>query len=96
MSNRLRILLLGYGNPGRRDDGLGPALAEAVEKLDIPGVDVDSNYQLIVEDAHTIAGHDVVIFVDADVAGPEPFHFRQIEAAGKQKAGFSTHSVEPV
>jgi hydrogenase maturation protease len=74
---------------------LGPALAEAIEKLAIPGVDVDSDYQLIVEDAHAIAGHDVVIFADADVAGPEPFHFRQIEADAKQVVGFSSHSVEP-
>jgi hydrogenase maturation protease len=95
MSKRLRILLLGYGNPGRCDDGLGPALAEAIGKLDIPGVDVDSDYQLVVEDAHAIAERDVVIFADADVAGPEPFHLRRIQAAEKRTAGFSSHSVEP-
>ena len=95
MRERLRILLLGYGNPGRCDDGLGPAIAEAVENLGIPGVDIDSNYQLVVEDAQAIAEHDVVIFADADVAGPEPFHFRPIEAEGQRTMRFSSHSVEP-
>ena len=30
------VLLLGYGNPGRLDDGLGPALAAQVECLACP------------------------------------------------------------
>ena len=34
------MLLLGYGNPGRLDDGLGPALAAQVERLALPGVTV--------------------------------------------------------
>ena len=51
------ILLIGFGNPGRLDDGLGPALADAIEKLALPGVTVESNYQLTVEDAAEIAKH---------------------------------------
>ncbi len=89
----VRVLLIGYGNPGRLDDGLGPALAAAVEKLAIPGVKVDAAYQLSVEDAAAVAEHDVVIFADADVAGPEPFWFRRIEPGPTWS--FSTHSVEP-
>ena len=30
----MRILLIGYGNPGRLDDGLGPALAERFQGLE--------------------------------------------------------------
>ena len=88
-----RILLIGYGNPGRLDDGLGPALAAAIERLDLPGVTVDAEYQLTVEDAATVAEHEVVIFADADVSGPEPFCLRRI--APKAAVSFSTHSVEP-
>jgi hydrogenase maturation protease len=91
--NGVKILLIGYGNPGRLDDGLGPALAEAVDKLAIPGVTVDADYQLTPEDAAEIARHDVVIFADADVGGPEPFSFRRIEPA--PAVGFSSHSVQP-
>jgi len=88
-----KVLLIGYGNPGRLDDGLGPVLAEAIEKLNIPDITVDAAYQLSVEDASAVAEHEVVIFADADVSGPEPFGFKQIEP--KQALSFSSHSVEP-
>ncbi len=85
--------MFGYGNPNRQDDGLGPALAEAFEKMDLPGVMVDSNYQLTVEDAATIAEYDAVVFVDASVDAAEPFTFERIEPAAN--VSFSTHSIQP-
>ena len=92
-SSPAHILLLGYGNPGRRDDGLGPALAEQIADRGIPGVTVESDYQLQVEDAPLIAEHEVVIFADATVQGPGPFTLRPVEASGE--ISFSTHSVSP-
>lgn len=91
--NAPSILLIGYGNPGRLDDGLGPALAGAIAEHRIPGVAVDSNYQLTVEDAAAVAEHDVVIFADADTACPPPFRFEPLEP--KADCSFSTHSIEP-
>jgi len=88
-----RVLLIGYGNPARGDDGLGPALAAAVQKMGLDHVSVDSDYQLSVEDAATAAEHDVVIFADAAVTGPEPFAFTRIEP--RPSVSFSTHSVLP-
>jgi hydrogenase maturation protease len=93
MSRRPTVLVIGYGNPARRDDGLGPALAEAVRELRLPGVDVDADYQLTVEDAAAAAEHDVVVFADAAQAGPEPFSFRRVEPVGG--LGFSSHGCEP-
>lgn len=93
MSVAAKVLLIGYGNPGRLDDGLGPALAAAVEKLAIPGVTVEEDYQLNVEDAALVAEHEVVVFADADVSGPEPYWFRRI--VPKPAWSISTHSVEP-
>jgi hydrogenase maturation protease len=90
-----KILLIGYGNPGRLDDGLGPALAEAVASLAIPAVTVESDYQLGVEDAATVAAHEVVVFADASVSGPEPFAFCPVRPAAEACVGFSSHSVEP-
>jgi len=87
------VLLIGYGNPGRCDDGLGPALAEAVERLQIPGVTVEADYQLTVEDAAAAATHQYVVFADASVGGREPFSFRAMRPAAH--TSFSTHSVEP-
>ncbi len=89
----LSVLLIGYGNPGRLDDGLGPRLAEAIAAHDLPGVTVESNYQLNVEDAALIAEHDVVIFADAHVACSPPLLFAPLEAA--LSVSFSTHSIDP-
>lgn len=88
-----RVLVIGYGNPGRLDDGLGPALAAALEELKLPGVTVEANYQLTVEDAREIAEHDVVVFADASLTGPAPFSFRRIEP--KAGSHFSSHIVAP-
>jgi hydrogenase maturation protease len=93
MSDNGRILVLAYGNPGRRDDGLGPALAAALEDLHLPGVTIDSDYQLTVEHAADVAEHDVVVFADAACTGPEPFSFARI--APQAAVGFGTHSVSP-
>ena len=87
------ILLIGYGNPGRQDDGLGPALAEAVERLHLPGVTVESDYQLTVEDAAAVAAHRYVVFADACVGEGEPFFFKAVQPTSG--GSFSTHSVEP-
>jgi len=88
-----RILVIGYGNPGRLDDGLGPRLAAEVERLGIPGVEVDSDYQLNVEHALEASRHDIVIFADADSRGEEAFSFREIRPACD--SSFTTHDVAP-
>jgi hydrogenase maturation protease len=90
---RNRILVYGYGNPGRQDDGLGPALVERLEGEHVPGVATDSNYQLQVEDALAVSESDTVIFVDAAVAGEGPFTFTELEPANE--ITFTTHSVSP-
>ncbi len=67
--NPPKILVYGYGNPGRQDDGLGIELAEEIDRWcsesGITNVQTDTNYQLNLEDAAGIAQYDVVIFADA-------------------------------
>ena len=87
------VLVIGYGNLGRLDDGLGPALASALEKLNLPGVAVETAYQLSVEDAATIAQYPVVIFADAAVKGPAPFSFQRVKP--KKGKGFTSHRMTP-
>ena len=87
------VLVIGYGNPGRRDDGLGPALVEALEASGLPGVDTDATYQLNIEDGAAIAAYRKVIFVDASVDAAEPFEWRRITAA--PEIAFSSHAVSP-
>ncbi len=90
---REKVLVIGYGNPGRLDDGLGPALAEALAHQALPGVTVESNYLLNVEDAADASEHDVVVFVDAAVRGREPFSFETVQP--RTDLSFSSHHMEP-
>jgi len=67
------ILVIGYGNELRGDDGLGPLVARAVAAADIPGVCVLTARQLLPEFAADLAQARRVVFVDA--------------AEGRQKSG---------
>lgn len=87
------IYVYGFGNPGRQDDGLGPAIIEKLENEKIQGIKTDCNYQLNIEDADNIAGCEFVIFVDASIDADEPFSFRRIEPAAE--ITFTTHSMSP-
>lgn len=89
-----KTVLIGYGNPGRGDDGLGPAVADSIRARGISGVETDSDYQLTVEHAHDIAGYDTVIFADADTAGTEPFSLKRLRP-GTASVSFSSHAVSP-
>ena len=90
----VKVLLIGFGNPGRLDDGLGPRLAEMLEPLNLPNLTVDSDYQLIVEDAAEVAKYDAVIFTDASTNGAEPFWIKRIYPEATHLS-FSSHSVSP-
>jgi hydrogenase maturation protease len=88
-----RILVIGFGNPGRRDDGLGPAIAARIAALDLPGVTVETAYQLEIEDAALAAEHDDVVFVDAARTGPAPYDMQTVEP--RTHHTFTTHSLAP-
>ena len=87
------VTVFGYGNPGRQDDGLGPALIELLENEKIPGLRTQTGFQLNIEDAYTIADGDSVIFVDASVNCSEPFEFYEIKPSSEIR--FTTHSISP-
>jgi hydrogenase maturation protease len=88
-----RILVIGYGNPGRQDDGLGPATAAEIERIGWRNVTTSDNYQLVIEDAIQIAAHDVVWFVDAACDGEAPCTVRRLSAAFD--ITFTTHLLKP-
>lgn len=88
-----RILVLGYGNPGRQDDGLGPAVAAGIDLLGWPNITAYDNYQLNIEDALEVADHDVVWFVDAAKDGPSPYRVCDLSPAGSIE--FTSHIVRP-
>ena len=88
-----RILVFGYGNPGRQDDGAGPAIVEELAGLGLEGVTAETDYQLSIEVAADLAEADKAVFVDAALEGPEPFQVRSLEPGAT--ISFSTHAFGP-
>lgn len=88
-----RVLVLGYGNPGRQDDGLGPAAATLIDDMGLPGVTAFDNYQLNIENALDVAEHDVVWFVDASKTGAAPYAFHEL--ASSTILEFTSHLIRP-
>jgi hydrogenase maturation protease len=60
------ILIIGYGNPLRGDDGVGPIVVSNLSGLH-PGVECVSTMQLHPEHAELMRGRNVVLFVDASI-----------------------------
>jgi hydrogenase maturation protease len=87
-----KILIFGFGNPGRQDDGLGIALVDHLQELDLPHCTFEQNYQLNAEDALLISEYETVIFADASVA-IESIALTEIEPS--HEIGFTTHSMHP-
>ena len=92
-ATRGTLLVYGYGNPARGDDGLGPAVASALDARAGVEFAVESNYQLELEDAALLARFDQVVFVDADVSGPAPFWFDRVRPASR--LGWTSHGMTP-
>jgi hydrogenase maturation protease len=92
-SREPRILVLGYGNPGRQDDGLGPAAVAEIGSFGWPNLTAFDNYQLNIEDAMEVAAHDVVWFVDAAKTGPSPYAVHNVSPAATIE--FTSHLVRP-
>jgi len=92
--NPTRTLVLAWGNPGRRDDGLGPAFAARLEGLGLAGIEVESDYQLQVEHAAALAGCDRVVFVDASRGGAEPCSLERI-APAPAALRYTSHEMSP-
>lgn len=91
------ILVYGYGNPGRQDDGLGIMLAGEIEKWrekhNIDSVAIDMNYQLNIEDAEKISNYHTVIFADASVNEIRSYKLEKV--VPDLKTDFSMHFVTP-
>ena len=60
-----KILIIGIGNSGRCDDGLGWKFTSLVESAGHHLIDCEYRYQLQIEDATLIGEYDLVFFADA-------------------------------
>jgi hydrogenase maturation protease len=91
-------LVIGYGNPSRGDDAIGPVLLERLEALREADPDLDlfdtlTDFQLQIEHAMDLAGYRQVVFVDAAVDLDRAFRFGLLHPA--RDDSFSTHALNP-
>jgi len=87
------LLVIGYGNVLRHDDGVGPRVADAVEALHLPGVRTLVCQQLSPEYAEAVAQAQMVIFVDAAVDAPTEVQLRKLEAG--ESTQLMAHAADP-
>ena len=88
-----KILIFGYGNPGRGDDALGPELLESIEAQELPDCEYQNDMQLQVEHVMDLKDRELILFVDADASCPEPFHFSEITA--EKDDSYTSHAMTP-
>jgi hydrogenase maturation protease len=92
------VLLVGYGNPLRTDDGAGPAVAELVAadpRAAALGIDVRTAHQLTPELAVDVAAATLLVLVDAAEGPPAgEVGVRRVEGPGENDPSM-THHLEP-
>ena len=66
-TEQTQTLLIGIGNTGRADDGLGWLFLNRIKQLYPDRFEFEYRYQLQVEDAELISNFDTVLFIDATV-----------------------------
>ena len=87
-------LLIGIGNSGRSDDGLGWAFLDRVQQETAFVGQVEFRYQLQVEDAALISDVDHVIFIDS-YRGDLPNGFQLTRCEPSREFAFTTHVLPP-
>ncbi len=87
------ILLIGYGNDLRSDDGAGRKVADSVAAWGLSQVETRSLHQLTPDLAPALSEVDLAIFVDA---GAQPLKQVQVHALAPEDSGATTtHSANP-
>jgi hydrogenase maturation protease len=86
------VLVIGYGNELRGDDGVGPHVVRQLAALGLDGVHTRIVHQLLPELAAELADTDCAIFVDAQVGSGTP-HLSAIGRAGGARCG--GHAADP-
>jgi len=88
-----KLLIFGYGNPGRGDDAIGALFVEHISRWKREDLSCLSDMQLLVEHVTDLRAYNEVIVVDADVACAEPFEFLPIAALKDES--YTSHTLTP-
>lgn len=88
-----KTIILGIGNNGRQDDGLGWSFLDILDEQHL-NIDLEYRYQLQIEDAELISNYDKVIFVDATKEYKiDGFYLSPCHPS--EEYSFSTHALKP-
>lgn len=89
------LLVLGWGNPSRGDDALGPLAVERLRQrvAEMQGIEFLDDYQLMIEHALDLGGRARVLFIDASATATAPFEVSTPCVA--PGATLSTHALSP-
>ena len=88
------LLIFGYGNPSRGDDALGPLLLERLQELDLPYLELLTDFQLQVEHTLDLQGREQVLFIDASVSCSTPYTFSRLIA--QKDTSYTSHVMSPM
>jgi hydrogenase maturation protease len=95
--SRAPIAVIGYGNPSRGDDALGPELlerlGEAAAGIDPGCYEPITDFQLQIEHVTDLQRRELLLFVDASVTARSPFEFSRLTP--HRDHSYSSHSLSP-
>ncbi len=89
----MRLVVFGWGNDARGDDGLGPLLLGRIAAAGWPEVTTIEDFQLQIEHALDLEGAEAALFLDAGKGTPAPFTFAEI--GPKRVVTHTTHAIAP-
>ena len=87
------VLVLGYGNPSRGDDAVGPLLIDYLSQFDLPSIDLLTDFQLQIEHVLDISNRQLVLFIDAGVSQTQPLLLQPVFP--EKSYHLSTHALSP-
>jgi hydrogenase maturation protease len=87
------LLIFGYGNPSRGDDAIGPALLDRLAELNLPHVELLTDFQLQVEHAMDLQNRERVLFIDASISCAPPYELTRLHA--QKDKSYTSHAVNP-
>ena len=93
-----RIVVLGWGNPSRGDDAIGPELMHRAQDLvasdpAYTGIALVEDFQLQIEHALDLQNASLALFLDASQAATAPFTLTRL--ASEADTSTTSHQLSP-
>jgi hydrogenase maturation protease len=89
----MHLVIFGWGNVSRGDDGLGPLLLARIADSGWDNATLIEDFQLQIEHALDLQGADLALFIDAGKDTPAPFSFGEIFP--QDGLTHTTHALSP-